>query len=278
MRRVLGWPQILQRVTGSSLKFAFFLITRAPGNLGDFHAWYTHRPISSRAVWILMKIYPSSLEGSLKAPSQVSSILLGTVLVTRERLYSPFVCSTLQEVDQLTCSNHQDITPEVEFLAGSSRTLVMRKPRSTGGSSAGGSSSAIRSLGGMLGWEGASRGRSPFSGILRKRSSSNLRIHGGFPNIRGTILGGPDDKVIRILGSILGPPYFGKLPHLHMYRDLSSGHPPRQLGETPIQRRSLRLRNLLQAYFMMRLGHCQYVVNILTLVDSSVHLRPLYSE
>ena len=33
-----------------------------------------------------------------------------------------------------------------------------------------------------------------------------------FPKIRGTFLGGPHNKDYNILGSILGPPYFGKLP------------------------------------------------------------------
>ena len=33
-----------------------------------------------------------------------------------------------------------------------------------------------------------------------------------FPKIRGTFLGGPFNKGYRILGSILGSPYFGKLP------------------------------------------------------------------
>ena len=35
----------------------------------------------------------------------------------------------------------------------------------------------------------------------------------GFPKIRGTILGGPNNKDYSILGSILGSTYFGKLPH-----------------------------------------------------------------
>ena len=34
----------------------------------------------------------------------------------------------------------------------------------------------------------------------------------GFPNIRGTFLGGPYNKNYSILGSKLGSPYFGKLP------------------------------------------------------------------
>ena len=46
-----------------------------------------------------------------------------------------------------------------------------------------------------------------------------MRYHGayvGFPKIRGTILGVPVRRTIdSILGSILGFPYFGKLPHRH---------------------------------------------------------------
>ena len=34
----------------------------------------------------------------------------------------------------------------------------------------------------------------------------------GFPKIRGTILG-PNSKDSRIVGSIFGSPYFGKLPY-----------------------------------------------------------------
>ena len=35
----------------------------------------------------------------------------------------------------------------------------------------------------------------------------------GFPKIRGTIFGSPHNKDYSILGSILGSPYFGKLPY-----------------------------------------------------------------
>ena len=35
----------------------------------------------------------------------------------------------------------------------------------------------------------------------------------GFPKIRGTLFGGPYNKGYSILGSILGSPYFGKLPY-----------------------------------------------------------------
>ena len=34
----------------------------------------------------------------------------------------------------------------------------------------------------------------------------------GFPKIKGTLFGGPNNKDYNILGSILGSPYFGKLP------------------------------------------------------------------
>ena len=34
----------------------------------------------------------------------------------------------------------------------------------------------------------------------------------GFPKIRGTFFGGSHNKDYSILGSILGSPYFGKLP------------------------------------------------------------------
>ena len=36
----------------------------------------------------------------------------------------------------------------------------------------------------------------------------------GFPKIRGTILGVPIDRVIILLGSILGSPFSGKLPFI----------------------------------------------------------------
>ena len=35
----------------------------------------------------------------------------------------------------------------------------------------------------------------------------------GFPKIRGTLFGGLHNKAFSILGSILGSPYFGKLPY-----------------------------------------------------------------
>ena len=35
----------------------------------------------------------------------------------------------------------------------------------------------------------------------------------GFPKIRGYFFGGPHNKCYSILGSILGSPYLGKLPH-----------------------------------------------------------------
>ena len=37
----------------------------------------------------------------------------------------------------------------------------------------------------------------------------------GFPKIRGTLFEGPNNKDYSILGSILGSPYFGKLPLIH---------------------------------------------------------------
>ena len=42
--------------------------------------------------------------------------------------------------------------------------------------------------------------------------SGHLDIIWGFLKIRGTFLGGPHNKDYSILGSILGYPYFGKLP------------------------------------------------------------------
>ena len=36
----------------------------------------------------------------------------------------------------------------------------------------------------------------------------------GFPKIRGTFFGGPHNKDYSILGSLLGSPYFGKLPYI----------------------------------------------------------------
>ena len=41
-----------------------------------------------------------------------------------------------------------------------------------------------------------------------------------FPKIRGILFRGPYDKDYSILGSILGSPYFGKLP----YRGLGLGY------------------------------------------------------
>ena len=39
-----------------------------------------------------------------------------------------------------------------------------------------------------------------------------------FPQIRGTFLGIPIIRIIGILGSILGSPYFGKLPYSAPYK------------------------------------------------------------
>ena len=40
---------------------------------------------------------------------------------------------------------------------------------------------------------------------------------GGFPKIRGYLIGGPSNKDYSILGSILGSPHFGKLPYTCTY-------------------------------------------------------------
>ena len=40
-----------------------------------------------------------------------------------------------------------------------------------------------------------------------------LHRNGGFPKLGGTLFGGPHNKDYSILGSILGSPYFGKLPN-----------------------------------------------------------------
>ena len=42
------------------------------------------------------------------------------------------------------------------------------------------------------------------------------------PKIRGTLFGGPNNKDYSILGSILGSPYFGKLPYIPSFRVLGS--------------------------------------------------------
>ena len=42
----------------------------------------------------------------------------------------------------------------------------------------------------------------------------------GFPKISGTLFGGPHNKDYSILGSILGSPYFGKLPYRTCYKIL----------------------------------------------------------
>ena len=44
----------------------------------------------------------------------------------------------------------------------------------------------------------------------------------GFPEIRGTLFGGPHNKDYSILGSILGSPNFGKLPCRDVCRDIAS--------------------------------------------------------
>ena len=47
-------------------------------------------------------------------------------------------------------------------------------------------------------------------GSVRPLGSTNW----GFPQIRGIILGGPNNKDYTILGSILGVPFIGKLPNI----------------------------------------------------------------
>ena len=42
----------------------------------------------------------------------------------------------------------------------------------------------------------------------------------GFPKIGGTFFGGSHNKDYSILGSILGSPYFGKLPYLCIRREM----------------------------------------------------------
>ena len=41
-----------------------------------------------------------------------------------------------------------------------------------------------------------------------------FRYSWGFPKIRGTLFESPNNKDCNILGSILGSPYFGKLPFI----------------------------------------------------------------
>ena len=41
-----------------------------------------------------------------------------------------------------------------------------------------------------------------------------------FPKVKGTFLGGPHDKDYRVLMSILGSPYLGKLPVLPWLKGL----------------------------------------------------------
>ena len=47
-----------------------------------------------------------------------------------------------------------------------------------------------------------------------------LEVIWGFPKIRGTILGGSDNKDYSILGSMLGSHYFGKLPYSESLRSM----------------------------------------------------------
>ena len=48
----------------------------------------------------------------------------------------------------------------------------------------------------------------------------------GFPKIRGTFLGGPYSQDYSILGSILGSPFLGKLPHIYIYIYRDTRTPP----------------------------------------------------
>ena len=47
--------------------------------------------------------------------------------------------------------------------------------------------------------------------------------YGGFPKLGGTLLGVPIIRTIVFWGSILGSPYFGKLPYGHSLCILSQG-------------------------------------------------------
>ena len=49
-------------------------------------------------------------------------------------------------------------------------------------------------------------------GSLVQKLLKGLGHMWGFPKIRGTSYGGPDNKDYSILGSILGSPHFGKVP------------------------------------------------------------------
>ena len=49
------------------------------------------------------------------------------------------------------------------------------------------------------------------------KTCGSLEIHvREFPQVRGTVLGGPNIKDYSILGSILGFPYLGKVPSVGM--------------------------------------------------------------
>ena len=50
-----------------------------------------------------------------------------------------------------------------------------------------------------------------FSEVTRKPANPRLNLFGGFPKL-WVLFGGPHNKDYNILGSILGSPYFGKLP------------------------------------------------------------------
>ena len=60
-------------------------------------------------------------------------------------------------------------------------------------------------------------------------ASGHIALIWEFPKIRGSNLGGPHNKDYSILGSILGSPYFGKLPyHLVRNKPPSVQHPNRR--------------------------------------------------
>ena len=71
--------------------------------------------------------------------------------------------------------------------------------------------------------------------LLREQSFDSSRLisacNVGVPKIRGTILGVPITRIIVFLGSILGSPYFGKLPCQYRYGRV-----------WPVERAKLRIR------------------------------------
>ena len=57
-----------------------------------------------------------------------------------------------------------------------------------------------------------------------------IHLYGGFPKIRGSLLGNPYNKDYSILGSILRYPYFGKLPYVQCTLKRSQNSPERPGG------------------------------------------------